>query len=376
MQISSSATAKVYVHDDTVKKVVHGNFRRAYLNYLYCLHHCSGERLLLPTNLTLHEDRLEITMPKGQSLREYAVIDFDFFVRQALESICELESKGILHADIKLQNFVFHEGRFKLIDFDLLVNKSDTTTPTQSHYDVAGYALRQGIQVTKYNNLHEAFYAFCYTCFRLLHPSFLTEPKEIDYQEAEDGLSIKVVVNTVAAQIHTDYAAWIQTSFPQQYQEFFGGFFGTDGYESFAEARSLLLNQKEKHCLDKWSRVLYVHGCELGLSMRDMCIALDNFYKYLDMTTEADITSYITSCFYHVTCDFSSPYTQAMLAADKGSFLETEVHEQTRMYFIYEYALPGTWRTKMIDVGGILLAISHNTAPYVYLGDKPIKTKA
>lgn len=368
MQIAASVTGKVYDEGDCVRKVVHENFRRAYLHYLYCSKHCSAQYLLLPTELILHEDRLEVVMRKGTPA--CAPVDFDRFVLDALRSVCALEEKGLLHGDLKLQNFVFIDDCFKLIDFDLLVSKDDMTTRAQSHFDVHGHALRQGVQVAN-NNLHQAFYAFCYTCFRALHPNVLVVPVELNYSVGD--LQVKISADTVAAAIHEDYATWIEEFFPPKYHAFFAGLLGEDKYASFAQALRLLCGEEEAPCLDVWSRRLYERGCELQLPLREMYIAFDNFYTYLHYASPDDMENYIGACFYHHTCDFSSPYVQRMITEGQASFLATEIPDQARMYFIYEYALPGTWRTKVIDIGKILGAIAQNPAPYVYLGDKPVK---
>lgn len=368
MQIAASATGKVYDEGDNVRKVVRENFCRAYLNYLYCQKHCSAQYLLLPTELILHEDRLEVVMRKGVPVA--APVDFARFVLDALRSICALEKKGLLHGDIKLQNFIFLDDCFKLIDFDLLVSKDDVTTHAQSHFDVHGYALRQGVHVTN-NNLHQAFYAFCYTCFRALNPDAVVEPIELNYSTGD--VTVKVTTNSVAAAVYTDYATWIEKTFPPNYHAFFAGFLGEEKYASFAQALTLLCGGEEAPCLDVWSRRLYERGCELELPLREMYIALDNFYHYLHHASADQMEDYITACFYHYTCDFSSPYAQRMIAEGQASFLATKVPEQARMYFIYEYASPGTWRTKVIDIGKILGAIAQNPTPYVYLGDRPVK---
>ena len=106
MEAITSNTSRVYIEEDRVRKVIFWYHRRAYLNYTYCFNHCDREKILLPTSVTLHEDSLEVLMPKGESLASLGLIDFDKFLIEALESICELDSKGVLHADVKPENFV------------------------------------------------------------------------------------------------------------------------------------------------------------------------------------------------------------------------------------------------------------------------------
>ena len=368
MQIAASATARVYDEGDRVRKIIREDFRRAYLHYLYCQEHCSRELLLLPDELILHVDRLEVVMRKGIPATKCSEIDFSQFVREALASLAELDRRGILHGDIKLQNFVLIDNHFKLIDFDLLVHRGDSALRTQSHFDVHGYALRQGVAVEN-NNLHQAYYAFCYTCFRVLHPDFQAQAKEIEYRAGE--VLVKITADAVAGAIHIDYASWIQSNFPPEYHAFFAGFLGEEKYSSFSEALALLGGEEEPANLDHWSRRLYVIGCEMEVTRREMYIAFDNFYAYLSQVSEEKIEEYLRACFYHVTYDFSSSFAQQMITTGKGAHLALEVPEQAHMYFIYEYALPGTWRTKIIDIGKILGAIAANSAPYVYIGDRP-----
>lgn len=374
MEAITSNTSRVYIEEDRVRKVIFWYHRRAYLNYTYCFNHCDREKILLPTSVTLHEDSLEVLMPKGESLASLGLIDFDKFLIEALESICELDSKGVLHADVKPENFVLHDGRFKLIDFDLLVSKEDRTTPTQTHYDVQGYAVRQGIQVEGYDNIHEAFYAFCYTCYCVLH----SEPEPIfsgiDYKEKDSDHPNRLTVDSVAKSIHDDYAAWICLTIPEKHRLLFAGFLGENKYESFSHALSLLRETSaEKSDLCVWSRVLYERGCAKGMSVRDMYISFDNFYNHIHFARADQIDEYVDACFYHFTYDFSSAYAQRMIQSDKCSFVAKQIPEYATHYFLYEYASPGTWMNKMFDLQSIILQISRNPPPYVYVDGRPRK---
>ncbi len=84
--------------------------------------------------------------------------------RGAVEQLCKIHNKGMVHGDIRNVNIVFdNTGCSHIIDFDLARNENDVypSVYVTSHLE-RHYCARPGNQMLKIHDKHALFYIICY----------------------------------------------------------------------------------------------------------------------------------------------------------------------------------------------------------------------
>ena len=88
---------------------------------------------IIPLAWTYSDDAVYMVFPRGKALFDMLLnnepIDVDQLYNDLREGIARLRGLNIAHNDIKPDNVVYHEGRFKLIDFGLAVITIDGHIP-------------------------------------------------------------------------------------------------------------------------------------------------------------------------------------------------------------------------------------------------------
>lgn len=90
------------------------------------LHKCWPDWFVIPLAWTFVDLTLYIIMPLAQKLDDYIIEHGDIDIKQLYEDlrqgVARLRGLNIAHNDIKVDNVMYHEGKFKLIDFGLSIS--------------------------------------------------------------------------------------------------------------------------------------------------------------------------------------------------------------------------------------------------------------
>lgn len=208
-------------------------------NHKFIQHYCSPDYFIVPEKIEVEEDRYNVYFEQGGLLGESHAININKFCVNILQALVHLESLNLTHGDIKLDNIVYHKGRYKFIDFELLPNIHDNSLLTQSHNDHFGYLIRAFHNCIEYNTLDQALYAFGIVFTSILKDQNSWIDKKIEgiiYPLVTGGIDFMVFASKCAVEIYKDEDKWIEENVPEEYREFVKRLVGKKKFKSFTEA--------------------------------------------------------------------------------------------------------------------------------------------
>jgi len=357
----SRISTVVEIEDGSVVKTINNNLR-SYPHYLFVENFCSHTNILRPTSVEISEERIIVRMEKGQPLTKDSQIDLKQLLVNLLDALCHFERFNLIYGDIKAQNIVLDQNQYRLIDFDILVNRDDNTTLTQTYHSLHGYATEYGLKTNNYNNFHEALYALAYTlmiCAKDENRHFFGSDTMGIASLTIGGMCFTFPACTTAIAVNTDYLSWIEKNFDEEWRPFVLGLVGKNRFSSFAEARAFSfladypLQEEIKPSLSKslpqelvlggisYTRDLYDYACKHGVDTHNLFYVYNLYYKYGHHCE--DKSRLLRACSFPCSGDYRDPLTLEILAEDRGLYLTEIMSANVEARLFLEYLAPGTW---------------------------------
>lgn len=179
---------RVYETENAVTKIVDSNSIH-YTSYIVKNTKCIPEIIGLKYNPS--KGRGKLVMKKCLPLEK---LDDAF---QLINCLCEFESRGIVHGDIKIENLVF-DKKVKLIDYELIASIDDNSRALQTYKDSLTTLVSLGFNIDSYSVVKSSMFSLGITLCRLL--GFINQDEyfgmgyvEADVKIVDDDV---VIVNT------------------------------------------------------------------------------------------------------------------------------------------------------------------------------------
>lgn len=232
--------SKVYKTEDGFILKVAECSAEVVANSLFISHFCSREHFMIPLKITVYNEKMETLFEEGTRIER---VDTRTLCVDLIKGLVQLEEFNLTHGDIKLNNVVFHDGKYKWIDFDILPNIYDNTYLSQSYNDHYGAALVSGLKCLAYSTYRQAMYAFGITlATTMLHQNIWISQSKINIRTNVNlsGLDINYLVPKCAKEIYENEEKWLDEYIPDEWRTFIQRLVGKDKFSSFKEAAEYL----------------------------------------------------------------------------------------------------------------------------------------
>lgn len=314
--------------------------------------HCGAvTNVLCSLHQSVVADKLVSKYPFGKQVIDPII---ENFVENILHALVVFEQYGVTHGDIKLDNIVYHEEKYKFIDFGTMPNLDDKASPSQSHSDVYGFLVKRNITTKEYNQKSQAMYALGLVISSLLRRENAWMDKELRPTKCTveiQSIPITVTTSEPACLIFNDEKSWVKNNIPEEWHSFILKLVGSRKFNSFSDAyealtgiRVPLIGQRLMPSVvpvNNQSRLLYELCASNNMNAVSSVQVMNLYYMY--HTLFDDQVALVNSLIKYKEKGYYDQIFYKIHGESDGLDITLPIKDKPSYRLLYEYVNQGSW---------------------------------